>query len=74
MDPKNTVKYQGYNVLNLRTGYQHNGFEIWMHVMNATDNYYSYISTKSTSYSYQLAEPRNFVVGVSYDLARLGKN
>ena len=74
MDPKNTVKYQGYNVLNLRTGYQHNGFEVWMNVMNATDNYYSYISTKSTSYSYQLAEPRNFVVGISYDLARLVKN
>jgi iron complex outermembrane receptor protein len=73
MDPKNTVKYQGYNVLNLRTGYQHNGFEVWMNVMNATDNYYSYISTKSTSYSYQLAEPRNFVVGISYDLARLVK-
>jgi iron complex outermembrane recepter protein len=42
--------------------------------MNVSDNYYSYISTKSTSYSYQLAEPRNFNLGVSYDLARLIKN
>jgi len=74
MDPKNTVKYEGYNVLNVRIGYQYKGFEFWMNVINATDNYYSYISTKSSTYSYQLAEPRNFVVGVSYDLGRLIKN
>jgi iron complex outermembrane receptor protein len=71
MDPKNTVKYEGYDVLNLRAGYQFNGLEVWVNVMNATDNYYSYISSKSTSYSYQLAEPRNFNVGISYDLGQL---
>ena len=74
MDPKNTVKYQGYDVLNVRAGYQYNGFEVWVNVMNTSDNYYSYISTKSSSYSYQLAEPRNFILGVSYDLGKLFKN
>jgi iron complex outermembrane recepter protein len=74
MDPKNTVKYQGYNVVNLRAGYQYKGFEVWLNVINVSDNYYSYISTKSTSYSYQLAESRNFNIGVSYDLGRLIKN
>jgi iron complex outermembrane receptor protein len=74
MDPKNTVKYEGYNVFNLRAGYQYKGFEVWMNIMNATHNYYSYISTKSTSYSYQLAEPRNYNIGVSYDLGQLLKN
>jgi iron complex outermembrane recepter protein len=73
MDPKNTAQYKGYNVLNLRAGYQHNGFEIWLNVLNATDNYYSYISTKSTSYSYTLAEPGNFNIGISYDLGQLFK-
>lgn len=73
MDPKNTAKYKGYDVLNLRAGYQFNGFEIWLNVLNATDNYYSYISTKSTSYSYTLAEPRNFNLGISYDLGQLLK-
>jgi iron complex outermembrane receptor protein len=73
MDPKNTARYEGYNVLNLRAGYQFSGFEVWLNLMNATDNYYSYISTKSTSYSYQLAEPRNFNVGVSYDFGKLFK-
>jgi iron complex outermembrane receptor protein len=65
------VKYEGYDVLNLRAGYQFNGLEVWVNVMNATDNYYSYISSKSSSYSYQLAEPRNFNVGISYDLGQL---
>lgn len=74
MDPKNTVRYNGYNVLNLRTGYQCKAFEIWLNVMNATDNYYAYISSKSGSgYSYTLAEPRNFNVGISYDFANLIK-
>lgn len=73
MDPKNTAKYKGYDALNLRAGYQHNGFEIWLNVLNATNNYYSYISTKSTSYSYTLAEPRNFNLGISYDLGQLLK-
>ncbi len=74
MDPQNTAKYNGYNVLHLRAGYQYKGFEVWMNVMNATDNYYSYITTKSNfGYSYQLAEPRNFNVGLAYDFSNLFK-
>jgi iron complex outermembrane receptor protein len=74
MDPMNTVKYQGYDVFNVRMGYRRGPFEIWMNVLNVTDNYYSYISTRSsTSYSYQLAEPRNFNLGISYDLGQLVK-
>jgi iron complex outermembrane recepter protein len=75
MDPKNTEKYPGYNVLNIRAGYKFKDLDIWVNIMNATDNYYSYISTKSASgYSYTLAEPRNFNVGVSYDLAHVFKS
>jgi len=73
MDAKNTAKYQGYDVFNLRAGYQRNGFEVWMNVLNVADRYYSYISTKSSSYSYQLAEPRNVSVGISYDFGQLLK-
>jgi iron complex outermembrane recepter protein len=73
-DPKNTAKYSGYNVLNLRFGYQVNAFEVWMNVLNATNNYYSTITTKSAyGYSYQLADPRNFNLGISYDFAKLFK-
>lgn len=73
-DPKNTATYDGYNALNLRAGYQFKGFEVWLNVLNATDNYYSYITSKSAfGYSYQLAEPGNFNIGMSYDFANLFK-
>ncbi|ANE50865.1 hypothetical protein SY85_10475 [Flavisolibacter tropicus] len=74
VDPQNTATYKGYNVLNLRAGYQWKGVEVWMNLLNATDNYYSYITSKSAfGYSYQLAEPRSVMVGVSYDFANLVK-
>lgn len=73
-DPQNTVSYSGYNVLNLRTAYKTGAFEVWLNILNATNNYYSYITTKSASgYSYQLAEPVNVNIGVSYDFGRLLK-
>ncbi|HEX6180989.1 MAG TPA: TonB-dependent receptor, partial [Chitinophagaceae bacterium] len=75
VDPQNTAKYKGYNALNIRAGYRFKGMDIWLNVLNATDNYYSYITSRSSfGYSYQLAEPRNFNVGVSYDFANLFKN
>ncbi|MFL5811764.1 MAG: TonB-dependent receptor [Flavisolibacter sp.] len=75
VDPQNTAKYQGYNSLNIRAGYQLKAFEIWLNVLNATDNYYSYITSKSSfGYSYQLAEPRNFNLGLSCNFAQLFKN
>jgi outer membrane receptor protein involved in Fe transport len=75
MDARNTEKYAGYNVINLRAGYKLKNLDLWVNVMNTTGNYYSYISTKTASgYSYTLAEPRNFIVGVSYDLANLFKS
>ena len=74
VDPQNTAKYDGYRVLNLRAGYQFKGIEVWLNVLNVTDNYYSYITSKSSfGYSYQLADPRNFNAGISYDFANLFK-
>lgn len=71
-DPQNTATYKGYYALNLRAGYAFKGVEVWVNVLNATDNYYSYITTKSAfGYSYQLAEPRNVNVGLSYDFGNL---
>lgn len=74
VDPQNTATYDGYDAVNLRAGYAVNGFEIWLNVLNATNNYYSYISSKSSfGWSYQLAEPRSFNMGISYDFANLFK-
>ena len=72
VDPLNTAKYKGYNVLHLRAGYQFKGLEVWLNVLNATDNYYSNITAKSSSgYSYQLADARNFNIGIAYDFQNL---
>jgi iron complex outermembrane receptor protein len=74
MDAKNTMKYDGYNLFNVRSGYQYKSFEVWVNVMNVTDNYFSYNSSKTTSgHSYQLAEPRSFTAGISYNLGDLLK-
>lgn len=73
LDPKNTTKYEGYNVFHVRAGYQFSGFEVWVNMMNATDNYYAYTASKSTGYSYTPAEPRHFNIGVSYDFGNLFK-
>lgn len=73
-DPLNTASYEGYNVLNLRAGYRLKAFEIWLNLLNATDHYYSYLTSKSAyGYSYQVADPRNLTLGVSYDFANLFK-
>ena len=74
-DPKNSERYAGYNVLHLRAGYRKKSFEVWLNIINATDNYYSYITSKSNfGYSYQLAEPRNFNLGIAYDFSNLFKS
>ncbi|HKH61358.1 MAG TPA: TonB-dependent receptor [Flavitalea sp.] len=74
VDPKNTAEYSGYTVLNLRAGYQVKGLEIWVNALNALDNYYANIVSKSSfGYSYTLAEPRNINIGLSYNFNNLFK-
>ena len=74
LDPKNTEQYKGHHVFHMRAGYKWKGIEVWMNVMNTTDKYYSYTASKSSSgYSYTPAEPRNYNVGVAYDLGSVFK-
>jgi outer membrane receptor protein involved in Fe transport len=74
-DPANTDRYEGYDVLNLRAGYSFRSFDLWLNVLNATDTYYSVITSKSNfGYSYQLAEPVSFNVGIAYDFSPLFKH
>jgi len=73
-DPQNTATYNGYQVLNIRAGYSFKGLELWMNVLNATDRYYATNVSKSAyGYSYTLAEPRNFNMGLCYDFSNLFK-
>jgi outer membrane receptor for ferric coprogen and ferric-rhodotorulic acid len=72
MDPQNTTKYKGFDVVHLRAGYKWKSFEVWVNVMNVADSYYSYITSKTASgYSYTPAEPRHFNMGIAYDFGNL---
>jgi outer membrane receptor protein involved in Fe transport len=74
MDPLNTAKYKGFDVVHLRAGYEWNAFEVWVNVLNITDSYYSYISSKSASgYSYTPGEPLNVNVGIACDFGNFFK-
>ncbi len=72
VDPANNATYEGYMTMNIRAGYRKNAFEIWANAMNVTNEYYSNITAKSSfGWSYRLADPRNFNIGVSYDIYSL---
>lgn len=74
VDPQNSARYQGYYLANVRAAYDFKGIGIWLNVLNATNNYYSTITTKSSfGYSYQVAEPINFNLGMSCDISEVFK-
>jgi outer membrane receptor protein involved in Fe transport len=70
MDPANTEKYAGFDVFNLRFGYEVNSVEFWVHTLNLTDENYATIVNKSAwGKSYRVGKPRTFTLGVSYNFA-----
>lgn len=71
MDPQNTVRDPGFNLVNLRAGYEWKGAEIWCNVINLFDNYYSVNSSKSAfGYAYTIGNPQNINIGIAYTLTR----
>ena len=74
MDETNATKYPGFDVLNVRINLKHKNMEYWMHVLNATNTYYSTMATKNFSvkgnaaYSYYIGEPRSIVIGCKWSL------
>lgn len=67
MDNANSKKYDGFDLLNLRAGYNIRQFEVWVNALNATNTYYStYASKSGSTLSYNLGDPREFTVGVAY--------
>lgn len=75
----NTVKYEdkgvfglkGISVLNFRTGYQWKGIELFVNVMNLTDELYAFQATRGNAATdkttFTPAPPRTFVFGVQYN-------
>jgi iron complex outermembrane receptor protein len=76
-DQINSVKYEGYNVLNARIGYHWKSIEIYGNVMNLTDKLYAYNvsrgNTTTSQPSYTAAAPRTFIVGLQYNLSLKNK-
>jgi len=73
----NTQSYKGYNIYNLRLGYDFNttkirGAGIWLNVLNLTDKLYATTTTYSTrGITYTAAPPRTVSLGVSYAMSKL---
>lgn len=75
MDNLQQYTYKGFNVVNIRVGYQLGRVECWVNALNVFNEYYSTISQVTVSngvaaYTYQLGDPRALTLGVAY---RFGK-
>jgi iron complex outermembrane receptor protein len=67
----NTVRYEGYNVLNFRVGYHYKSFEIFSNILNLTDVLYATNATRGNNAAdrttYNAAAPRTFIMGIQYN-------
>ena len=76
MDDLDLFSYKGFDVINLRTGYQYKAVEIWLNALNVSNVYYSVFSTKnatssgSSAYSYSLGDPREITLGLAYHFGK----
>lgn len=67
----NTVRYDAYNVINYRIGYQWRGIEVYSNVLNVADVLYSSNATRGNNITdrttYTPTAPRTFVFGIQYN-------
>ncbi|GAA3976249.1 TonB-dependent receptor [Mucilaginibacter dorajii] len=75
-NPANTKTYSGYNIYNLRLGYNAlgstlKGMGIWFNVLNLTNKLYATTVT-SNQYgdTYNAAAPRTYSLGISYSFSK----
>ncbi len=67
MDPANETTYDGYQVFNFRVMYNLKGFDLWLNVINLTNEHYSTVARATRwGQSYSLGNPRNINVGIAY--------
>ena len=71
MDPQNTTRYAGYDLVHLRAGYTVRGVELWMNVRNLTDELHATIATMGWGrHQYHPGAPRSVSAGLSYSVSR----
>ncbi len=74
MDETNATKYPGFDLLHIKFNYTIGKNVIWLHILNATNAYYSTMATKnfsakgSSAYSYYIGEPRTIAIGWKWSL------
>jgi outer membrane receptor protein involved in Fe transport len=67
MEAANEKSYSGFDVFNVRMGYQWKTFEIWTNILNASDQMYATVARSNRwGQSYSLGKPRNFNLGIAY--------
>ncbi|GAA4088932.1 TonB-dependent receptor domain-containing protein [Mucilaginibacter panaciglaebae] len=75
-NPANTKTYPGYNIYNVRLGYEvkggvWRGAGIWVNAMNVTGKLYaSTVTSNQYGDTYNAAPPRTFTLGISYSFAK----
>lgn len=71
----NTVRSDGYDVANVRVGYQWRGVELFTNVLNVTNGLYATNATRGNNATdrttYTPAAPRTFVAGIQYTFSAL---
>lgn len=71
MDNLNSKEYAGYDLLNIRTGYQLKAFDVWINVLNSGNRYYSTLASKSgNTLAYNLGDPREISMGIAYQFVK----
>jgi outer membrane receptor for monomeric catechols len=69
MDPANSEKYPGFDVFNLRMGYEIKRVDLWIHTLNITDENYATVVNKSAwGKSYRIGQPRTIMLGISFNI------
>jgi outer membrane receptor protein involved in Fe transport len=67
----NTVKYEGYELLNFHAGYKFKGIELFGKLVNLTDELYAVNATRGNGATdrttFTPAAPRTFVFGIQYN-------
>lgn len=71
MNALNTEKYEGFDILKLRTGYQLKGFSASFHILNLADVLYATNASKSSyGKDYAPGDPRTISVGLGYNFSK----
>jgi iron complex outermembrane recepter protein len=74
MDPANTERYTGYDLLHARAAYAYHGFEAWAHVLNLTNTLYATTVDKyAYGKSYRTGLPITLQVGLGYQFTAKNK-